>query len=356
MNINKIKSNIKKYIYDSYMEKQWKKDNPYIGTPEENIKLFDENKPYLGILYDIAQEHQYYQNACIDLKINYKVIDIRVSDWISQIEESGCEIFLVWPTIYKPIQNQFWDERLQILTKELNKIIYPTFDLLWLYESKRKTRDWLLVHNLPHPRTDVFFDKNDAINHINNSGLPIVYKTDQGAAASGVIIIRTKKKGLKIVKKAFNKGVNLKNRGINDRHQGYVIFQEFIPNVEEWRMVRVGDSYMCRLKQKIGDFHSGSGEVGWAKPPLKLLEMTKHISEKFNVPNINIDFFETKEGDFLINEIHALWGGPKKKKLSEYEGRYLWNDIDEKWEFEKGYFYTNRTANLKLEWIRDNWL
>lgn len=356
MNIKRIRSNIKKYIYDGYMEKQWKNANPYVGTPEEFIKVFDKTKPYLGILYDVAHEHQFYQNACIDLKINYKVIDIRSSDWISNIIDSGCKIFLVWPTIYKPIQKQFWDERLQILTKELHKKIYPTFDMLWLYESKRKTRDWLIVHNLPHPKTDVFFNKKDALSFMNNSQLPIVYKTDQGATASGVIIIRSKTQGLKIVKKAFNKGINLKNRGIYDRHQGYVIFQEYIPNVEEWRMVRVGDSYMCRLKQKVGDFHSGSGDVGWAKPPVELLNMIKKVSEMFEVPNINIDFFESEDGKYTINEIHSLWGGPKKKKTSEFEGRYLWNDIENEWNFEKGYFYTNRTANLKLEWVKENWL
>jgi len=357
MNIRtSIRTNIKKFIYDSYMEKQWRDRNPYIGTHEEFEKIFDTNKPVIGILYDIAYEHQYYQNACIDLKINYKVIDIRPSNWIAKIKDSGCDIFLVWPTIYKPIQKQFWDERLQILNHELKKKIYPTFDLLWLYESKRKTRDWLLVHNLPHPKTDVFFNKTEALSFIENTNFPIVYKTDQGATASGVIIIRSKTQGLRIVKKAFSKGINLKNRGLYDRHQGYVIFQKYIPNAKEWRMVRVGDSYICRLKHKVGDFHSGSGNVDWAKPSIELLNKTKEISNMFDVPNINIDYFETEQGDYLINEIHSVWGGPKKKKTSEFEGRYLWNEKESNWVFEKGFYYTNRTANLKLEWIKDNWL
>ena len=50
MSIRSIRANIKKYIYDSYMEKQWKDANPYIGTPEEFIKVFDVNKPFVGIL------------------------------------------------------------------------------------------------------------------------------------------------------------------------------------------------------------------------------------------------------------------------------------------------------------------
>ena len=44
----------------------------------------------------------------------------------------------------------------------MNKKIFPTFDLLWLYESKRKTRDWLQVNNFPHPATEIFFNKSES--------------------------------------------------------------------------------------------------------------------------------------------------------------------------------------------------
>lgn len=349
-----FKNGIKKYFYDVYMEKQWKEANPYIGSSEEFNKIFDDAKPIIGILFDSAHEHQFYINACLDLKINYRVINIRTNDWITRIKECRCDIFLVWPTIYKPIQKQFWDERLQLITAELQKKIFPSFDLLWLYESKRKTRDWLLSNNLPHPDTNVFFDKVDALNFIIKCNYPIVCKTDQGATASGVFIIRNIHQARKMISKAFKRGILLKNRGINDRHQGYIIFQEYLPNTKEWRMIRVGDSYFCRLKGKMGDFHSGSGDIIWAKPPKHLLNKTKEISEKFAVPNINVDFFETENGQYLINEIHALWGG-KVIHDAKLEGRYLYNVEDSTWSFEQGDYFQNRGANLRLDWIKNNW-
>lgn len=357
MNFATLRVKLKKYLisYDNYMEKQWKNANPFVGTLDEHNKVFDANKPTVGILYDVAQEHQYYQNACIDLQINYKVIDIRTSDWLVKISESNCDVFLVWPSIYKPIQKQFWDERLQILTVQLKKKIFPTLDLMWLYESKRKTRDWLMVKKLPHPKTKVFFSKAEALEFTEKTSYPIVYKTDQGASASGVYIIHSAQKAKRIVKKAFKRGVLLKNRGINDRHQGYVIFQEFLSNAKEWRMIRVGESYFCRIKGKVGDFHSGSGDIVWGKPPIELLDQTKQISNLFDVPNINIDFFETMDGKFLINEIHALWGG-KVVHDPILEGRYLFNESNGKWKFENGDFFQNRSANLRLKWIKKNWL
>lgn len=354
--INRIKKFIKSCIgYDSYMEQKWLEANPYHNTPAEWENEFKKGKPFVGILYDVAQEHQYYINACHALNVNYRIIDIRSTDWVSMIQNSGCQVFIVWPTIYKPIQKQFWDERLRILTRDLRKKIFPSYDLLWLYESKRKTRDWLLAYDLPHPKTFVYFNEHEAEDFLAKTSFPLIVKTDQGAASSGVYIIRSKRQASSILKKAFANGLLLKNRGKYDRHQGYIICQEYLSNCQEWRIIRVGESYFCRYKLKKGDFHSGSGDIVWAKPPEKLLDLTREISKKFEVPNINVDYFETEEGEYLINEIHALWGG-KVLKDPELEGRYLFNEDTSSWHFEQGDFFQNRCANLRLEWITRNWL
>lgn len=120
-------------------------------------------------------------------------------------------------------------------------------------------------------------------------------------------------------------------------------------------MIRVGYSYFCRYKIKEGDFHSGSGDIIWAQPPNILLNKTKLISQEFECPNINVDFLETNDGRFLINEIHAQWGG-KVLHDPNLEGRYMWNNHTQSWDFEKGNFFKNRCANLKVEWIKDHWL
>ncbi|HYF67665.1 MAG TPA: hypothetical protein VD884_05995 [Ohtaekwangia sp.] len=354
--INSLKRLIKDTIgHDVFMQKKWLKNNKFHNSEYEFGYTFQVQGKYVGIVLDLAQEHQFYIQACIDLKINYKVIDIRSADWIRKVEESGCSIFLIWPSIYKPIQKQFWDERLWALEQLMDKKVFPSYDLLWLYESKRKTRDWLTIKKLSHPETFVFFSKEDALQFIKTSKFPLVCKTDQGAAASGVYIIRNESQATRLVNKAFTRGLTLKNRSSNDRHQGYIIFQEYLPDCKEWRIIRVGDSYFCRLKLKKGDFHSGSGDIVWAKPPTHLLDMTREISQEFAVPNINVDYFETVDGRFLVNEIHSLWGG-KVIHDAELEGRFLWNDATSTWHFEQGDFFRNRCANLRIEWIMQNWL
>lgn len=354
--LSKAKLLYKRLIgYDNVQRAAWKRRDRFTGTPYEHEFTFDKDKKFVGIIVDVAHEHQYYIQACVDLNINYKVIDINGRDWIEKIKDSGCAVFLIWPTIYKPIQKQFWDERLYTMVNYLKVKIFPSYDLLWLYESKRKTADWLKSNNLPHPGTYVFFERNEAIQFIGNSVFPLVCKTDQGAASSGVFIVRSKARALSLIRKAFRNGILLKNRGMFDRHQGYIIFQEYLTDCKEWRIIRVGDSYFCRYKIKVGDFHSGSGDIVWAQPPEILLNRTREISEKFEVPNINVDYFETTDGSFLINEIHSLWGG-RVLTGEDLEGRYLYDASSGKWTFEKGDFFKNRCANLRLEWIRENYI
>ena len=341
--------------FDSIQQKIWNKRNPFLNTEYNNGYIFDKNEPMVCILSDIAQEHVLYIKACIEMKQNYEVIDPYSNSWVNDIRNSRSKAFLFWPTIYKPIQKQFWDERAYTISSLLNKNIFPSLDTLWLYESKRKTLNWLQANNLPHPETKVFFDKNTALQFARETVYPVVCKTDQGASASGVYIIKSQEQAKSIISKAFGKGIMLKNKGLNDRHQGYIIFQEFLSDCEEWRIIRVGESYFCRFKIRVGEFHSGSGDIIWAKPPQSLLDQTRMISKSMKVPNINVDFFKTTDGRFLINEIHALWGG-KDIHDEELEGRYLYDTDNEIWSFEKGDFFKNRCANLRLSWIRENWL
>lgn len=354
--IKKIRRTIKLLLgYDKIQQKIWDKRNPYLNTEYANGFIFNENAPVIGLVSDIAQEYAIYIKVCIEMQQNYEVVDPTAVDWIERFQQSRAQAFLFWPTIYKPIQKQFWDERIYTISVHLKKKIFPSFDVLWLYESKRKTLNWLESRKLPHPDTKVFFHKQQALDFLKSSSLPIVIKTDQGASASGVYIVKSLSEGVGFINKAFRRGLMLKNKGYNDRHQGYIIFQEFLPDCEEWRIVRVGKSYFCRFKIRVGEFHSGSGDIEWAKPPRTLLDQTRLISEEFDVPNINVDFFKTTDGRFLINEIHALWGG-KDIRHEELEGRYLYDEIRDEWIFEKGDFFRNRCANLRIEWIQENWL
>lgn len=331
-------------------KQQWLANNPFLGTEYEKGYNFN-SKHTVGILADIAHEHQNYIAACVELKVSYKVVDVHKNNWVEEIEKSGCDVFLVWPTIYTPIHKQFWDERLYILCNLLHKNIFPFYNELWVYESKRRTRDFLAINNLPHPKTDIFFEKEEALEFARTVSYPIVLKTDQGAGSKGVYIIRSQSEAEENIKTAFKQGISLKRTSKYERHKGYVVFQEYLADCQEWRLIRVGDDYFCRYKIKKGEFHSGSGSIVWAKPPEVLLNSIKEITDKHGFRSMNIDYFETTDGRYLINELHALFGG-RVLKDEELNGKY--NYVNGKWEFTKGDFFRNRCANLRVNYILNN--
>lgn len=44
--------------------------------------------------------------------------------------------------------------------------------------------------NIPHPQTYVFYNKNEALEYLNNSKYPIVMKSSIGASGTGVFICK----------------------------------------------------------------------------------------------------------------------------------------------------------------------
>jgi len=320
-----------------YNPHQWAQENPYVGT--ENEKTYSgSSKHKLGIL--------------ADLSVSYDVIDITSDDWIEVIKNSDCSAFLVWPFLWNTVWKSMWDDRLNTISRELNVLISPSQKELWLYESKSRTRDWLISHDLPHPKTWVFYSEKNAVDFAINSEYPLVFKADMGSCSHGVTILRDRKSALSLIRSIFSSGYLVPRGDKRDKMWGKILFQEYLPNLKEWRMIRIGDSFLCIQKIIKGDFHSGSGNQIWVDPPKFLLNEMRRITDMAGFTSMNIDFFETEDGRFLINEFHTVFGVLHTEKGEagddELNGRYF-IDSNGDWKFERGNFYRNRCANLRVE-------
>jgi len=303
----------------------------------------------LGIIKDFMLKYGKYEAACLELGVPYKLVSITSPDWIEQIEQSGCEAFLVWPSHINSVSKTLFDERLKILTEEMGKIVFPSYKALWLYESKRRTADWLTVNRIPHPETWVFYDREQAMAFLHEAALPLVFKTDLGSTASGVEIVRNNKQAARLVKLSFDNGYLPRRHDPRDRQWGFVIFQEYIPNAKEWRIVRIGDSYFGHQKLRRGEFHSGSREVGWNRPPDDLLDFCREVTEKGPFLSMNLDILETEQGKYVVNELHPLFGSknPEQMILNGKAGRFVYDSRRNLWNFEQGHFCCNGCCNLR---------
>lgn len=318
----------------------------------------------LGILKDYSENHQLYVGACAELEVEYEVIDFLSPDWIQLIQNSDCNGFLCHPPDNIQEQKSIYDERLYFLNKKLGKPVYPSFESLYIYENKRNMAYWLEINNLPHPETRIFAKKKDALNYFDTAEFPIVLKTNIGAGGSGVDIIKSKTKAKRITNHIFGRvhpaitfgrvrfsrkfyGIPLPLFGRVQKH--YMIVQKFYKLKWEWRIIKIGDTYSGHQKLLKGQFASGSDKAGWVKPPEELLHMVKNLCEKGSFDSMAVDVFETTDGEFLVNEMQAIFGSydPFQMKIDGKPGRYVYKNGN--FDFEEGEFHQHGSNLLRVE-------
>jgi glutathione synthase/RimK-type ligase-like ATP-grasp enzyme len=344
-------------------------------------------KPHFLILAnEQAEDHLLWVAACEDYKekLSYDIISLTASDWLSQIKKHDQpDALLVRPPASTNAFRQLYLERLDILVNDLGYTTFPAFEETRIYESKRFFAYWAEAHQIPHPRTFVFYEKEDARHFIQSHPLPLVGKLNIGASGHGVEILKTQEKALNYINRAFKKGLtastgpNLKKRKLlkrawskirnpqkllnkirqyqsilEDKQKGYVILQEFIPHDFEWRVVRIGDSFFAHKKLKQGEKASGSLLKNYDNPPISLIDFTKELTDRFNFNSVAVDIFEGKAG-YLVNEIQCIFGQSDsfQMKVDDVVGRYRF--IARKWEFEPGDFNQNECYNLRMKYLLD---
>lgn len=306
----------------------------------------------IGIIKDPMLLHQYYVYACREMKVRYRLCDVFGAGWYEEcVGNSECAAFLVAPRLFSTAWRQMYDERLRVIA-ESGKILFPSYEELWMYESKRRMSYWVESHGFDGPKTHVFYSYLDAMDFAGRTDLPIVAKTDAGYAAQGVHIFRDRSEVVKHVRRCFNKGLRLDMGAFHPLvENGFVLFQEYVSTPIEWRLIRLGDSYFAHQKLKSGDFHSGSHLVGRIPPGRAHLDLIRRVTEVGGFRSLNVDVFELDDGRLLINELQALpcMIKPFQMVLNGYPGRYLYDASGDRWLFEKGTFCENKGSNLRLQ-------
>lgn len=320
----------------------------------------------LGILKSFKEIDglvEYYIKSCEELNIDYVVLDLLSVNWIEEIKNADVDGILIRIKGDIHEQKSMYDERLFIINSELGIPIYPSRNELFLYENKRLCNYWMQINNIKHTPTFIFYTKKEAINFINNAHFPLVFKTNGGAASSGVRIIHSKIQAKIIIQKifglfdqrmsrgnilwAFKYGIPIPKFGSSQKH--YVFIQKFIPHKWEWRVTKIGDSFFGLKKMKKGEFASGSDMPSWVEPPRALFELVKDICDIGNFDSMAVDILEAEDGSFYVNELQSLYGStsPFQLRVNDIPGKYKY--INDEWIFEEGEFNRHGSNLLRVE-------
>jgi glutathione synthase/RimK-type ligase-like ATP-grasp enzyme len=302
-----------------------------------------------------------YCEACKELGVDYTILDLLSENWIEEIKQANVDGILVRIKGNLDEHKNMFDERLFIINEELGIPIYPSRKELFLYENKRLYEYWLTANGYPHPKTNIFYKKKDALEFLKTAKMPLVFKTNGGATSSGVQIVKSKVRAryyihqifgiidyrLSLGKTPWKKGgIPIPKFGMTQKH--YVIMQEYIPLKWEWRIIKIGNSYFGKQKLLKGYFASGVGVFGWVTPPKELLLMVKSVCDKGNFDCMAMDVLESKDGKYYINELQSLFGTKTPyMKINGEQGRYIL--INDEFIFEKGEFNKMGGNILRVE-------
>ncbi|KAF5073315.1 hypothetical protein DSECCO2_192930 [anaerobic digester metagenome] len=333
------------------------------------------------------EDHRSWLDACKDSseEIELLEIDLTSNEWSEQLNEFSPHVCLLKPSGRTSLYRQLYQERVEVIVKDLGYKVFPSYDELRIYENKRYFAYWAMANRIPHPKTWVFYRRREALEFSKTCIFPVVAKLNIGASGNGVRIIKNRKHLVLYIEQIFSKGlasrtgpklnkgrilVRLWNKLINpqqllnrlkvysqiaaDKQKGFVIFQEFIPHNFEWRAVRIGDSFFAHKKLIMGEKASGSLLKNYDNPPLELLDFIREITDKFYFKSVAVDVFETSEGGYLINEIQCIFGQSDSYQMlvDGKPGRYVF--VNGMWNFEAGDFNKNQSYNLRLEYLLNN--
>lgn len=332
----------------AYNEALWESMDKYAGMTAKKFGSFGSRKK-VGIIYDPVFYYQSWIDACIELKVDYEVLDLFKNNWIEEIDLKRYDFILFWPPTISSVWKKWSDEVANYIENELGLSIFPSFKEIWLFESKCRMYSYCQLKGLPIPKTWIFYNEKEAYEFSNkNFDRKFIFKSDIGAGSSGVKIIMGGHPLNKMIKLCFNKGFFNPRGDKRDRQWGLILIQEYIENVDEYRVIRIGDDFFCRKKLRSGLFHSGSGELIWHKPTDELLNLTKSATDSSDFKSMAVDIFVTEDNRLLINELQTVCGVKEINDTSENGRSYL---LNEKWEFERGDFSMNKFNNHRIKYL-----
>lgn len=292
-----------------------------------------------------------FHSACRRLGMTGKVFDPSCDTFFDDVSSSQCTCFLVRPEYKSALMRRIFDEKIGAIRSRMPTRIFPSENELRIYESKRELAYFLKLNDIPHPKTWVFFREEEAIDFIVTADFPLVFKSSRGAASSGVEILKNRRQAAKLIQQIF-RHVYFGERvaDLRDFDYGYALFQEFLPQVREFRIIKIGTSWFGH--EKAGSdgslFMSGSGLNKWTPPTPELLDFCHQIAVEHHFEFMCFDVFQSRDGRFLINELQTWFGSYNDSQMyiDGVPGRYVKSGTE--WVFEEGVFNVNNGMVLRL--------
>lgn len=301
---------------------------------------------------------------CQENKIDFILVDIFENDALDKIKE--CNIFL-WHPSHGEISDKIAAKSILFSIEKAGKLVFPNFDTLWHFDDKISQKYLMEAIEAPAIKTYIFFNKKEAIDWVNKTTFPKVFKLSGGAGASNVKLIQNKGIAITKVNKAFGKGFaqfnkidylrNQYKKGLSQgnfikefskgiikslistkfsrnfqRERNYIYFQDFISNNNfDTRVIIIGErAFAIKRINRKNDFRaSGSGNIIYDHKEINIncIKTAFEVNKKLKSQCIAYDFVIDENGRPLIIEVSFGFSVKPYDKCPGYWSKDLvWNE------------------------------
>jgi glutathione synthase/RimK-type ligase-like ATP-grasp enzyme len=286
----------------------------------------------------------YWIRWCQSHAIPFKLVDAYGTQIVKDLED--CDGFL-WHWSQDSYADQLFARQLTLALEGSGKKMLPDAATAWHFDDKLGQKYLFEVAGIPHIPTFVFYSKSSALEWLSRASFPLVFKLRGGAGSMNVQFVPNIAAAKQLVNRAFGKGFpafdvraysrqaywefrrDRKPRQLlravyyfvraklgwkpsllryRDNQQGYVYFQNFVPNnAFDDRMVVIGNRCFClRRKCRKDDFRaSGSGLFQHEHTlfPRASIALAFDIAKKLKTQAIALDFVYDQNDQPLLMEI-----------------------------------------------------
>ena len=311
--------------------------------------------------------HPRWASYCEQQGIPFKRVDCHASDIIEQLKDcSG----LMWHHGQLTPGDLLVAEAILSALEHTGFKVFPDWRTAWHFDDKVAQKYLLEAIGAPLVQSWVFLDRDSALQWVNTTTFPKVFKLRGGAGSANVRLVSGRKEARKLVRLAFGAGfsnyepwASLQERWrkyrlakvsllevlkgvarifrpppfarILGRESGYVYFQEFMPENDSDTRIVVIDSKAFALKRFVrdNDFRaSGSGNFAYAREEFdeRCVEIAFQVTEQIGAQCAAYDFiFDANNQPKLIEvsygfvkEVYDPCSGYWDRSMRWHEGPF----------------------------------
>lgn len=274
--------------------------------------------------------------------IPYRKVSCYNSDIVERLR--GCSA-LIWHCNHENYKDQLIAKQLMQALEQMDILLFPDINSLWHFDDKIAQKYLCEAAGIPMPDTHVFFTKTEATEWARNAEYPLVFKLRVGSGSTNVKLVKRFSAAGKLINRAFSGGFEFKSRAnfVKDRfdlftreknaknfknfaksvykyffglqgfqflprENGYVIFQEFLPdNPFDTRLIVIGEKcFGVRRYNRKNDFRaSGSGLLEYEPDrfDLRCVRIAFETARKLSAQSLALDFLFDRKGEPVVVEM-----------------------------------------------------